>query len=435
MSDPLTIAILGIAAIFALMLIHVPIGVAMGLVGVVGFGLVVGWGPAFSLLANEPASVITNIDLAVIPMFLLMGSLAAAAGLASDVYRLAYAFIGHRPGGLAYATVGGCAGFGSICGSAVATAATFGKIALPEMLGRRYSPAIAAGTVAASGTLGIIIPPSAIMVIYAILTEQFILDLFTAAVVPGIISVLFYLIAVRIYVYISPEAAPAGERLDARERLKVVVENWGVVLLAFAVLGGIYTGVFSVNEAAAVGVTIALGFAIGRRKLTWNRFLAVLADASATSLMIYVMIIGASIFSYFMTVTRAPDALISAITSISAPPLIILFILLFMYIVLGAIFDEVAAMVITLPFVIPLIKFFGYDLVWWGIINVIVIEIGMLCPPIGINVMVIQNMRRDIPLVSVYRGVTPFLIMDIIKLAILTAFPTLTTWFLYWSKS
>lgn len=435
MSDPLTVATLAIVVTFVLMLLHVPIGIAMGLVGVAGFGIVVGWDPAVSLVANEGASVITNIDLAVIPMFLLMGSLAATAGLASDVYRLAYAFIGHRPGGLAYATVGGCAGFGSVCGSAVATAATFGKVALPEMLKRNYSPALATGTVAAGGTLGIIVPPSAIMVIYAILTEQFILDLFTAAIVPAIMSIVFYLIAVRIHVWRDPDAAPAGDRLSWRERLVVVGENWGVLLLAVSVLGGIYSGIFSVNEAAAVGVTIALMFAIGRRRLTWKIFLTVLSESSATTLMIYVMIIGASIFSYFMTVTHTPDRLIAAITSLNTSPLVILFVLLVSYIVLGAVFDEVAAMVITLPFVIPLIKSFGYDLVWWGMINVMVIQIGMLCPPIGINVMVIQNLRREIPLMDVYRGVTPFLIMDLIKLAILTTFPALTTWTVVWLKA
>jgi C4-dicarboxylate transporter, DctM subunit len=434
MSDPIIIATVGIVAVFALIFLHVPIGVAMGLVGVVGFAMIVGWEPALSLLANEPASVITNLDLAVIPLFLLMGSLAGAGGLASDVYRLAYAFVGHRPGGLAYATIGGCAGFGSVCGSSVATAATFGRIALPEMLNRGYSPSLAAGTVAAGGTLGIIIPPSAIMVIYAILTEQFILDLFIAAVIPAILSTVLYLIAVQVYVGMNRDSAPAGERFSWRERLDALRANWGVLALATSVLGGIYSGVFSVSEAAAVGVTIAFAFAVGRRKLTWGEFLRVLAEASATSLMIYVMIIGASVFSYFMTITRAPEQLIQFITSLDATPLLILFALLAIYIVLGAIFDEVAAMVITLPFVIPLILHLGYDLVWWGIVNVVVIGVGMITPPIGINVLVIQSMRKEIPLMSVYKGIFPFLAADLFKLGLLTAFPPITLWLLHLSR-
>jgi C4-dicarboxylate transporter DctM subunit len=391
--------------------------------------------PALSLLANEPASVITNLDLAVIPLFLLMGSLAAAAGLATDLYNLAYALAGHRRGGLALATIGGCAGFGAICGSGVATAATFGRVALPEMLKRGYSPALAAGTIASGGTLGIIIPPSTIMVIYAILTEQFIVDLFIAAIVPAIFAVSLYFIAILIYVNVyDPNAGPAGDRLSWAERWQAVKANWGVLFLATVVLGGIYSGVFSVNEAAAVGVTVALAFAVARRRLTWPVFMRVLAESSATTMMIYIMIIGASIFSYFMTITHAPDRLVTAISSLALPGIAIIFILLVLYIILGAIFDEVAAMVITLPFVLPLIKHFGYDLVWWGIINVMVIEIGMICPPIGINVFVIHAVNKTIPVGAIYRGIMPFLFADILRLAILTAFPALTLSTLYWLK-
>lgn len=429
MSDPFLIALAGFGIMFVLILLHVPIGVAMGVVGVGGFAMIVGIDPALTLLATEPASVFTNLDLAVIPLFLLMGSLAAAAGLASDVYNLAYAFIGHRRGGLALATIGGCGGFGAVCGSAIATTATFGRVALPEMLQRGYSPSLAAGAIASGGTLGIIVPPSSIMVIYAILTEQFIVHLFIAAIIPAIMAVGFYMIATLVYVhFIDPKAGPAGPRMPWPERWQVIKANWGVLLLATVVLGGIYTGIFTVNEAAAVGVTLALAFAILRRRLTWRGFLNVLVESSATSLMIYVMIIGASIFSYFMSVAHAPDRLIEGINSLQLSGGMVIAILLVMYVVLGAVFDEVAALVMTMPFVLPIIKHFGYDLVWWGIINVIIVEIGMICPPIGINVFVIHGMRKDIKIGAIYRGIMPFLAADIVRLALLTMFPALTLW-------
>lgn len=429
MSDPFLIAIAGFGIMFILIVLHVPIGVAMGVVGVAGFAAIVGIDPALTLLATEPASVFTNLDLAVIPLFLLMGSLAAAAGLASDIYNLAYAFIGHRRGGLALATIGGCGGFGAVCGSAIATTATFGRVALPEMLQRGYSPSLAAGAIASGGTLGIIVPPSSIMVIYAILTEQFIVHLFIAAIVPAIMAIGFYLIATIVYVhFIDPKAGPAGPRMPWPERWQVIKANWGVLLLATVVLGGIYSGIFTVNEAAAVGVTLALAFAILRRRLTWRGFLNVLVESSATSLMVYVMIIGASIFSYFMSVAHAPDRLIASINSLDLSGGMVIAILLVMYVVLGAVFDEVAALVMTMPFVLPVIKHFGYDLVWWGIINVIIVEIGMICPPIGINVFVIHGMRNDIKIGAIYRGIMPYLAADVVRLALLTMFPALSLW-------
>jgi tripartite ATP-independent transporter DctM subunit len=359
-------------------------------------------------------------------MFLLMGSLAAAAGLASDVYKLAYAFIGHRRGGLALATIGGCGGFGAVCGSAIATTATFGRVALPEMLQRGYSPALAAGVVASGGTLGIIVPPSSIMVIYAILGGQFIVDLFIAAIIPAVMAVSFYMIAAIIYVnFINPKDGPPGPRVPWPERWQVIKSNWGVVVVGTVVLGGIYTGIFTVNEAAAVGVTIALTFAVGRRKLDWKGFLNVLAEASATTMMIYVMIIGASLFSYFMSVAHAPERMIDAVGALNLSGPIVIVILLIIYLILGAIFDEVAAIVVTLPFVLPLIKHFDYDLVWWGIINVTIVEIALLSPPIGLNVFVVHGMRKDIPLGTVYAGVLPFIVADILRLALLLLFPGL----------
>lgn len=426
--DPITLALLGFAVMLVLVLMHVPLGIAMGFVGVGGFAAVVGWGPALSLMASEPASTLTNLNLAVIPLFMLMGNLAAAAGLANDIYNIAHAFLGHRKGGLATATVLGCGGFGAVCGSGVATTATFGKVALPEMLERGYSPSLATGAIAAGGTLGIIVPPSAIMVLYAILTEQFVVELFTAALIPAVIAIVFYAGAVRLSVILNPKNAVEIERLDMSERFRELRKGWGVVVLAVVVLGGIYSGIFTVNEAAAVGVVISFLFLIARHGFDLKELREVLVAAASSTAMIYIMVFGATIFSYFMAVTSAPAMIVDAIAATGLGPTGIIILLLGLYIILGAFFDEVAAMIITLPFVIPLVQHLGFDLVWWGIINVIVIEIGMITPPIGINVMVLNAMRRDIPIQTIYKGIMPFFLADMLRLTVLVAFPTLTLW-------
>ncbi|MBD0417209.1 TRAP transporter large permease [Oryzicola mucosus] len=426
--DPLFIALIGFIVMMVLILLHVPIGVSMALVGVVGFAQIVGWEPALTLMGSEPASAMASLDLAVIPLFMLMGSLAAASGLASDVYNLAYALIGHRRGGIATTTIVASGGFGAICGSGVATTATFGRVAMPEMLSRGYRSDLAAGAVAAGGTLGIIVPPSGIMILYAVLTEQSLLDLFAAGVVPAIMAIAFYIIAIRIKLLFDPEAGPAGEKTSLAEKIKALKQAWGALVLFTVVMGGIYSGIFTVNEAAAIGVVVAFLFALLRRKLGWQNFMKVLAEASAGTAMIYVMVFGATIFSYFMAVTGAAAFLVTAITSLPIPPEAIIFTLLILYIFLGAFFDEVAAMVITLPLVVPLIQSFGYDLVWWGIINVVVIGIGMLAPPIGINVMVLHSMYKSLPLRTIYRGILPFLCAEFVRLTLLTLFPEITLW-------
>ena len=358
---------------------------------------------------------------------MLMGGLAAAAGLANDIYNIAHAFLGHRKGGLAAATVIGCGGFGAVCGSGVATTATFGRVAMPEMLARGYPSSLAAGSIAAGGTLGIIVPPSTIMVLYAILSEQFVVQLFTAAIIPAILAIVFYLIAVRVSVIGAPEMG-ASEPLPWRERFAALRQGWGVIVLSVVVLGGIYTGIFTVNEAAAVGVVVAFVFLIARRGFNLHELSRILIDSASSTAMIYVMVFGATIFSYFMAVTGAPGAMVEFITGLGLPNWGVVAMLLLLYIFLGAFFDEVAAMIVTLPFVIPIIQHLGYDLVWWGIINVIVIEIGMISPPIGINVMVLNAMRRDVSLGTIYRGILPFFLADLVRLGVLAFFPALTLW-------
>ncbi|MBI2319843.1 MAG: TRAP transporter large permease subunit, partial [Betaproteobacteria bacterium] len=318
--------------------------------------------------------------------------------------------------------------FGAVCGSAIATAATFGKIALPQMLARRYSPAFAAGTIAAGGTLGSLVPPSIIMVVYAMLSGQLIITLYIAAIVPALLAVAMHLATISITVRVAPGAGPAGPKLSWRERTAELKHGGPVLMLVAAVLGGTTFGVFTATEAAAVGAAMAFFFSVARRRLTRKRFWGALTDTAQSTAMIYVIIAGASVFAYFVTVSHAPELMVKAIQNSGMPAVGVIAALLAMYILLGAVFDEMAAMVITMPFVLPIITGFGYDLVWWGIINVVVCELGMIVPPIGINVFVIHGLARQIPLSAIYRGAAPFILADTLRLAILVAFPVLTLW-------
>lgn len=430
--DPLLVAGTGLGAMALLILLHVPVGFAMMVVGVGGFWITQGsLTPALSLLGSEPTYVFSSLELATIPLFLLMGSFANVAGLSTEIYTLASRTIGHLRGGIALATIGGCGVFGAVCGSSVATAATFGRIALPEMVRRGYAPSLAAGTVAAGGTLGALVPPSTIMIIYAVVTRSFILDLFIAAIVPAIIAVSLYLLAIAIYLRIYPHAAPTAERASWRERLHAIKDCYAVVLFVLIVLGGLYGGVFTVIEAASVGTALAFGLGIVRRRLTWQTFWRALGETASNTAMIYFIIVGAFVLSYFVTVSHAAEALAAFVDGLDVAPIAVIFVLLVVYLILGAVSDTVSAMLITLPFVLPIIVSLGYDPIWWGVINVVVIELGMITPPIGMNVFVLHGVARNIPLTTIFRGVTPFVIADIVRLAVLTLFPGLTLWLLY----
>ena len=426
--DPMTTGLLGLGLMFALIAIHVPIGVAMGMAGLIGCGLMIGWAPALSLLSTEPSSALSSLALAVIPLFLLMGNFAHAGGLSTELYKVAGAFFGHRPGGLAISTVVGCAGFGAVCGSSVATAATMSRIALPEMTSNRYGEGFAAATIATGGTLGIIIPPSVVLVLYGVLTENSITALFVAAVIPGLITVVFYMVAVSIYARIAPDQAPVGPKTEWPERWRTVRECWAVVLLAFAVGAGIYSGVFTVTEAASVGATFAFLIALIRGRMSMARFVESIRDTVTSTALIFVIIIGASVFSYFVTLSGMPQAVVAGIESLGVAPLLVIVMLQVVYLIAGAIFDEIAAMVITLPFVYPLITGMGYDPLWWGVVNVILISMGMIIPPIGINVFVVQSMAPHIPLTRIYRGIAPFVCADVARLAVITLMPAVCTW-------
>ncbi|MDP6173743.1 MAG: TRAP transporter large permease, partial [Rhodospirillales bacterium] len=376
---------------------------------------------------TEPSAAISNEGLAVVALFLLMGTFATTAGVSGDMYKLAYALLGHFRGGLAMATIGGCAGFGAICGSSVATTATMAKIALPEMLERNYHPSLASGSIAAGGTLGMLVPPSVVMIIYGILTEESIIALFAAAIFPGLIATVLYCITIGIYMRIKPEAGPPGQQLTWGNKFAVFLQSWRFLLMAATVSGGIYSGVFTVTEAAAVGASMAFIFAVFNG-MTWRQFLDDLMTTASNTGMIFVVIMGASIFSYFISLSGLPDASVQFIKSLNAPDFLVLLMLMIMYLILGSVFDTVAAMVITLPFVFPVIMDMGYDPIWWGVVNVMIMEIGMITPPIGINVFVLHGMVPNLGLKTIFGGILPFFLTDLVRLSIVLVFPATALW-------
>ncbi|MCB1360737.1 MAG: TRAP transporter large permease [Rhodobacter sp.] len=425
--EPTTIGLIGMGLMLLMILLHVPIGVAMGVAGVATFGMIRGnLAPALTLFGTETVGKVGSTELAVIPLFLLMGSFATVGGLSSDLYRIAQAFFGHVRGGLAVATIGGCAGFGAICGSSVATATTMTRIALPEMMKRNYSERLATGSIAAGGTLGMLIPPSIILVLYGVLTEQFVKTLFVAALLPGLLAVGLHVLTILILVRRNPALAAAGEKQPWSESLRALRNGWTAVLLMIVVTGGIYAGIFSVNESAAVGAFLAFLIALLRGRLTWPGFWAALRETAATTSMIYLMTIGASIFTYAVTISGLPEVIVNGIRDTGLPGIWVVLLLMVMYLILGSIFETISSMVITIPFVYPLILGYGYDPIWWGILTVMVIEIGMITPPIGMNVFVMKAMLPRTSLSTIYAGVGPFIVADLIRLGILIAFPAVS---------
>jgi len=426
---PIEIGLLGFLCLIIVIFLQVPIAIAMAVTGAAGYLVLTGnLKGMISLFGTETVNVLMNKDFAVIMFFLLMGGFAGAANLSADIYRFANAWMGHLRGGLAMATIIGCGGFGAICGSSIATTATMARIAMPEMERRGYALSLCTGTLAAGGTLGSLVPPSVIMVIYAVQVEQFIIDLFIGAILPSILSILLFLIAVRIQLYLHPGMAPPSPRTNLSERLATTRKAWGAIFVIVVVMGGIYSGVFTVNEGAAVGLVLTLAFALGRRLLTGETFWKTLREQAGSIALLYLILIGANIFGYFITLSHMPEATVAWIKSLGIPPISVILVLILMYIALGCVFDALSGMVLTLPFVAPLVSGLGYDLVWWGIVNVMLIEIGMITPPVGINVFVMHGLRKDIPLSTIFRGITPFLLANLVALGLVVAFPDLVTW-------
>ena len=428
--DPTLAVLVALGAVFVLIALHVPIGVAMALVGVVGFGLMSGFEAAWSLLGTEASSLLSNVDIGVIPLFFLMGSFANASGMASDLYRLASALIGHVRGGLAVATILGCAAFGSIAGSSIATTATFGRIALPQMRARGYKASLASGSIACGGTLGAMVPPSIILVIYGLISEQFILKLFVAAVIPALLAVVTYVIVIALIVRRDPDAGPSAARVDRAELWQAFLACRPAILIFVLVSGGIYSGVFTVNEAASIGALASIVVTAVRRRT----HIAGAAPGLSRSRSLHRHDLHGDLRRLHHVVFRRLDAggetAAAALQQLNIPPMLVIILIVVGYLVLGSIFDETAAMLVTLPFVLPVMTGYGYDPIWWGIINLVVINLGMIIPPIGLNVFVLQGLARDLPLGVIYRGVTPFIIGDLVRLALLIMFPGLSLWLL-----
>ena len=426
---PILVGLAGLLALLGAILIHIPVPVAMILVGSVGYLLLTdNFFGIFAIIGAETVSMLTNKDFAVVMPFLLMGAFSGVAGLSKDIYRFANAWIGHFRGGLAMATVAGCGMMGSISGSSIATTVTMARIALPEMEARRYRLSLATGTLAAGGTLGALIPPSIIMVVYAVQAEQFVVDLFLAAIIPGILSILMFFVAIRLYLVMNPNAAAAAPRESWKGRARATQKSFTAVGIIVVVLGGIYTGMLTVNEGAAVGLVLTLMVAFWRRTLGGRTFWATLAEAAGAIALLYFILIGANVFSYFLTLSQMPAAVVDWVRDLGLSPLSVIFMLVLMYLILGAVFDAIAGMLITMPFVFPLVISLGYDPVWWGIVNVMIIEIAMITPPVGINVFVLRGLRQDIGLWTIYRGVWPFLLANLLVLLAIILFPDIVLW-------
>jgi C4-dicarboxylate transporter, DctM subunit len=426
------VGVLFTGLMIALMFLRVPIGVAMIAAGGLGYATLIGWWPLLSYLKTAPYFQISSESFSVIPLFLLMGFVASRSGMSRALFNGANAFIGHLRGGLSIATIGGCGMFGAICGSSLATAATMTQVALPEMRRHGYTGSLATGTLAAGGTLGILIPPSIALIVYAILTEQNIARMFVAAFVPGILAALGYMAAVAVYVRFYPEAGPAGPRSALLERARALVETFPVVVLFVVVLGGIYAGVFTPTEAASVGVVGALLIAFVLGGVGPGDVVDSLVDTAVSTGMIFLILIGANVFNAFMALSGLPQGLAIAIGDSGLAPTGVMVLILLVYLVLGCIMDSLSMILLTIPIFFPAVMSLDFGMtpeqtaIWFGIIALIVVEVGLITPPVGMNVFVINKLAGDVPMYDTFRGVVPFLISDVIRVALLLAFPPLT---------
>ena len=423
----MTEGLLGFAAMFALMALRVPIAVAMGLVGLVGLGLMRSWPAALSAAGGEFVDI-GSYTLSVVPLFVLMGNFVTRAGMSRDLYQAAYALIGHRRGGLAMSTIAACAGFGAICGSSIATTATMARVAMPEMARFNYAPTLAAGSVCAGATLGILIPPSVILVIYGIMTETSIGALFAAGVLPGLVATAFYLTACAWTTRRNPASGPPGERAAWPERRAALARIWGVLLLFALVMGGMYSGFFTPTEAAGVGAMGGFIFALARRALTLKVLAEVLLDSARTSAMLFTIVIGASLFAGFLNFTDLPSSLRDFVTGFDAHPVVVIVAICLVYVVLGMAMESLSMMLLTVPIFFPLVVALGFDPVWFGVIVVCVIEISLITPPVGMNIFVLRSVVPGIPTQAIWRGVMPFVGADILRMGVLIAFPAISLW-------
>lgn len=423
--SPITVGIVGIIVLIILIFARMHIGISMALVGFLGFAYIVGLEPALGVLRTVPYSTLSSQNLSVIPLFILMGAFAFTAGISEDLYRAVHKWLGHFRGGLAMATVAACACFAAISGSSLATAATLGKVAMPEMKKYKYDSALATGAIAAGGSIGILIPPSVILIIYGIITEQSIGKLFLAGFIPGLLEAVFYIITIIIITRINPALGPRGPRASMNERMLSLFKVWEVLVLFVVVIGGIYLGVFTPTEAAGVGAFGTFCFVIYRKKLTWESFKSSLLQTTKTTGMLFMVVMGAMILGYFFSVSRLPFELATWVGGLTVNRYVVLVLILVAVGVLGCLMDSMAIVLLTVPVFYPLVQNLGFDPIWFGILVVRVTEMGLITPPVGLNVYIIHGITR-VPMGTIFKGVIPFLIADILEIMLLIAIPEIT---------
>ena len=424
----MSISLIGFASLMVLIFARVPIGLSMGLIGFFGFAYLsdFNWVAALSMASRRVIDTSQDYGLSVIPLFVLMGNLVTRSGLSKELYSASYAFLGHLRGGFSMATVVACGSFSAICGSSLATAATMAKVAMPPMRQYGYSDALASASIAAGGTLGILIPPSVILVIYGIMTEQSIRELFAAGFLPGMLGILLYMGAVSWTVWRDPSSGPKGKRSDRQQRVKALKGVWGTLLLFVMVMGGIYGGIFTPTEAAGIGAAGAFLIAIARRSLNIKVVFEILSDTAHTTASLFVVVIGALIFSSFINRAGFPDQLLTIITGYDLSPMTVIFLILGIYILLGCVFESLSMLLLTIPIFYPVVQSLGFDLIWFGIVVVVVTEISLITPPVGLNVFVLSGVLKDVNTGTIFKGVTPFWVADIIRLLLLTLIPAIS---------
>lgn len=421
--NPITIGLIGIGFLLLLFIIRIPVAFAMAIVGFLGFSYLCSLKAGLSLLARDFFEQFYSFPLSAIPMFILMGSFAFASGIGKRLYDSAYRIMGHLRGGLCMATVAACAGFAAICGSTAATAATMGKIALPEMKRYHYEDSLAAGCVASSGTLGILIPPSTIFIVYGIMTEQSIGKLFVAGIFPGIILSVLFLITVAIICLRNPALAPSGASTKWKEKTKALIGVFETLILFSLVIGGLFLGWFTPTQAGGIGAAGALMIGLVRRQVSWEGFLEATKDGLRTSCMVLCVIAGATVFGHFMAVSTIPFIVGDWVKALPLPPMAIKGVIIFIYLIGGCFMDAMALVVLTVPVIYPVVLSLGFDPIWFGVIIVLVSEMGVITPPVGVNVYVIKGIAPEIPLETIFKGIFPFLIAIIINIIIMVVFP------------
>ena len=426
--SPDAVALISFVVLFVLMVLRVPVGMAMGLVGVTGYAYLVGGGPALKNVGHTTMRTVTDWNFAVVPLFLLMGSFATTSGMSRELFRGANAFLGHLRGGLGIATIAACGGFAAICGSSVATAATFSRVAYPEMRRYGYPQSFATGVIAAGGTLGIMIPPSTVFAVYGLIIEQDVGKLFVAGIVPGLLAVAMYMITITIIGRARPGFLPAGTRTSWAERRAALRDIWATLLLFAFVIGGIYGGLFTATEAAGMGAGGAFIIGVLRGRLSRADILRALLETTRTTAAVFTVLIGAILFGYFLTVTQTPQKVTELLTGLGVGRYGVLALIMLMYLVLGCLMDALAMIILTVPIVFPVIIQLGFDPIWFGVIIVMTVELGLIHPPVGMNIFVIKSVVEDAKISTIFYGVLPFIITDLLRLLILIAFPMLALW-------